>query len=430
MSTKSEKPRLGRGLSSLMGTPVAVRVPEVVATPHVGTAYTGQSKAASGSTMPSSPANKAVGSAKHGDPEKLEAAPRPSAAGDAGQARPVEAGRARGFGGVNPAAREVSPTDARGVAGAATKATARAVGDAPAGAGVPRGLVEIGVDRLVRGRFQPRRDLDEASLQRLASSIRASGVMQPIAVRELSADDDRRGSIGAARAGEDGAVYEVVAGERRWRAAMLAGLTHIPAVVSPLSDREAAEWAIVENVQREDLNTMDRAWGLRNLVEGFALQHAEVAERVGIDRSSVTNLLRLTELETSVQGLLREGTLGLGHGKALLGATSGAEREKLAKLAASQKWTVRRLERAVGALGVGAGSGGTASPKLGGTVGRDPLRADAAIRELEKQLGEHFGTRVRIMTGASRTKGRVVMDFYSLEHFDGLMSLMGVEIKS
>jgi ParB family chromosome partitioning protein len=443
MSTKSEKPRLGRGLSSLMGTPVAVRVPEVVPASKPGTAYNNeqggaQAKAATVVPLPKAPAAVArIAPAKPGGESG-----RGGIAEDVDPARlaEAEARRARVIESMNPSGRAVpsrgaSQTKPASVAASATPSTALSANQPVVvgglgGSGVPRGLVEIAVDRLVRGRFQPRRDLDEASLQRLAASIRASGVMQPIAVRELSADDDRRGSIGAARAGEDGAVYEVVAGERRWRAAMLAGLTHIPAVVSPLSDREAAEWAIVENVQREDLNTMDRAWGLRNLVEGFALQHAEVAERVGIDRSSVTNLLRLTELETSVQGLLREGALGLGHGKALLGATNGAEREKLAKLAASQKWTVRRLERAVGALGVGAGSGGTASPKLGGTVGRDPLRADAAIRELEKQLGEHLGTRVRIMTGASRTKGRVVMDFYSLEHFDGLMSLMGVEIKS
>jgi ParB family chromosome partitioning protein len=314
--------------------------------------------------------------------------------------------------------------------GASTPGVNAAIEDVGSPASVPaRGLVEISVAQLVRGRYQPRREMDESSLRSLAASIRASGVMQPIAVREIDASDDRVAPVRAV-VGAGAAVYEVVAGERRWRAAMLAGLTHIPAVLSTLSDREAAEWAIVENVQREDLNTMDRAWGLRNLVEGFGLQHGEVAERVGIERSSVTNLLRLTELETSVQSLLRDGALGLGHGKALLSANGGAEREKLAKMAASQKWSVRRLERAVGALGVGAAVPGQGTPKLGGTVGRDPLRADAAIRELEKQLGEHLGTRVRIMTGASRTKGRVVMDFYSLEHFDGLMGLMGVEIKS
>lgn len=414
MSTKSDKPRLGRGLSSLMGTPVPVKVPDAAALERV------EAKRASllaALNTPPKPAGKPMGSGAAAAPKPLMATPRDLVGG--GAARPSSGAAA-------------TPTVAAKTSDAREQPTVNVPATSAASAmlgATPRGLVEISVSQLVRGRYQPRREMDEASLQRLAASIRASGVMQPIAVREIAASDERCAAVRTS-VGADVAVYEVVAGERRWRAAMLAGLSHIPAVASPLTDREAAEWAIVENVQREDLNTMDRAWGLKNLVEGFGLQHAEVAERVGLDRSSVTNLLRLTELEMSVQGLLREGALGLGHGKALLSAGSGAERERLAKMAASQKWTVRRLERAVGALGVGSPGGGQVSPKLGGTVGRDPLRADAAIRELEKQLGEHLGTRVRIMTGASRTKGRVVMDFYSLEHFDGLMGLMGVEIKS
>ena len=197
--------------------------------------------------------------------------------------------------------------------------------------------------------------------------------------------------------------------------------------MAALTDREAAEWGVVENLQREDLNTMDRAFGLKNLLEQFGLSQPDVAERVGLDRSSVANLVRLTDLELPIQDMLREGKLGLGHGKALLSAPKGPSREKLASLAASQAWSVRRLERAAGANadpGVGF-SGSTAK-----ATASDPLRADAAIRELERQLGEHLGTRVRIATGASRTKGRVMLDFYTLEHFDGLMKLMGVELKS
>ncbi|MFM9958210.1 MAG: ParB/RepB/Spo0J family partition protein [Phycisphaerales bacterium] len=289
-------------------------------------------------------------------------------------------------------------------------------------------LVRIDVERLTPGRFQPRREMDEASLHGLAESIKASGVMQPLAVRALASASD-----GAPR-------YEIVAGERRWRAAKLAGLAHVPAVVTTLSDREAAEWAMVENLQREDLNAMERAWGLRNLVEAFALGHAEVAARIGLDRSSVSNMIRLTELEASIQALLRNGELGIGHGKALLSAPPGVGREKLATLSAGQKWSVRRLERAVGALSVQAelgnasptlgGNGSPAVTKIGGSAGGDPLRADAAIRELERQLGEHLGTKVRIATGASRTKGRIMIEFFSVEHFDGLMGQMGVVISS
>ncbi len=290
--------------------------------------------------------------------------------------------------------------------------------------------MQIEVERLTPGRFQPRREMDEASLRGLAESIKASGVMQPLAVRALG----ESAGVGGAR------MYEIVAGERRWRAAKMAGLTRVPAVIASLSDREAAEWAMVENLQREDLNAMERAWGLRNLVEAFGLGHTEVAARIGLERSSVSNMIRLTELEVSIQSLLRSGALGLGHGKALLSAPAGPEREKLAGLCAGQKWSVRRLERAVGALSVkeemGRGEGASASgvsagaSKLGGPAGGDPLRADAAIRELERQMGEHLGTRVRIATGASRTKGRIMIDFYSLEHFDGLMGQMGVVISS
>lgn len=271
----------------------------------------------------------------------------------------------------------------------------------------------LDIATIVPGRFQPRRELSEESISRLAASIRAAGVMQPIAVRPLpESDSDTRG-----------ALWELVAGERRWRAAKAAGLSTVPAVVTSLSDRDAAEWSLVENLQREDLNTMDRAWGLKNLVARFSLTHAEVADRVGLDRSTVANIIRLTELEPSIQAMLQKGELSLGHGKALLSLAPGTQRERTARLAADQGWSVRRLERAAGA------PDSANTPGIGGTHAITPTRADAAIRDLERQLGEHLGTKARIITGASRSKGRIVLDFYSLEHFDGLMKSMGVEIR-
>jgi ParB family chromosome partitioning protein len=149
--------------------------------------------------------------------------------------------------------------------------------------------------------FQPRKSFDDGDLDQLAESIRRAGMMQPVVVRPGASGD-----------------YELIAGERRWRAAKKIGLERMPAVVRDLPDEDAAELAIIENVQRKDLSAMERAWGFRTLADRFGLSHAQVAERVGLERSSVTNLVRLTELEQSIQDLLHTGAIGSGHGKALL----------------------------------------------------------------------------------------------------------------
>ena len=383
MADKNTKPRLGRGLSSLLQTTVKV---------DVGT---------SNITVPAVVPGPVVAAAVSG----------PATAPKAAAMNPAGAPQSRG-GGIAPAAPVASVAKP---AAPALKARPAAPGSpAPAASTAVGGLHSLALDSIVVGRFQPRREIDVASLEGLTASIRSSGVMQPIAVRPLSGDDSRSAL---------GASWEIVAGERRWRAAKLAGLQHVPAVISDLSDREAAEWGLVENLQREDLNPMDRAWGLRNLVEGFNLAHAEAATRVGLDRSSVSNLVRLTELEAPIQELLRTGSLGLGHGKALLAHPAGPGREKLAKLAASQGWSVRRLERAAGV------NPGTPSESGGIVRSGDATKADAAIRDLERQLSDHLGTKVRVMTGGSRSRGRIVIDFYSLEHFDGLTAMMGFKMQ-
>lgn len=242
--------------------------------------------------------------------------------------------------------------------------------------------------------FQPRTTFDPAELAGLAESIRQAGVIQPILVR---------------RAGEVG-TYELVAGERRWRAAEMAGLETIPALVLVLSDEEAAEWALVENLQRADLNPMERARALKMLSEQFGLTHGRIAERVGLERSSVANLVRLTELEDEVQELIAGGKLGAGHGKALLGVEAGERRILLAMRAAEEEWPVRRLERSVREDGAGSVRRARAAP--------------AALTDLERRLGEHLGTRVRIHTVRDGTRGRISIEFYGLDHFDGLMSKM------
>lgn len=348
-SSAADRPRrLGRGLSSLLGAPVAVEIP--------------------------------TGAGASGEVEP----PRP-----------------------RPPSRE-----------AAESAPSHGPGDAAAGAS---SIVMIPIDRIVPNRFQPRRAFEEAGLAELAASIRSAGVVQPVLVR-------RR----AQAAG--GAEFELVAGERRWRASRLAGLDRVPAVVGELSDEQAAEWALIENVQRTDLSAMETAYALRELCERFSLTHGTAAEKLGIDRTSVTNLIRLTELEPEVRDLLERGELSAGHGKLLLSMKPGAARVGLAKRAAASGWSVRRLGSVVGV----ASRGGEA-PKAEG-AGLDPETPDrrgfprealahAGMRELEKQLGEHLGTKVQIRVRLGGKRGSLLVHFYDLDHFDGLMGKMGFVMK-
>jgi len=268
----------------------------------------------------------------------------------------------------------------------------------------------IDLDEIVPSSFQPREVFDENALAGLAASIRSSGVMQPTLVRRSAGNPGK---------------WELVAGERRWRAARIAGLTHIPGIVVELDDLQAAEWALVENVQREDLSAMERARALRGLVDDFGVSHQDLGERVGLDRSSVTNLIRLTELETEVQALLSHqagtaaGQLSLGHGKALLGAKAGAARVALALRAARESWSVRRLEQAV------RETQEKAIPKRGSQTKRT---IHPQIADIERQLGEAFGTKVRLATSGDGTRGRITIDFYGVEHFEGIVRTLGVRI--
>lgn len=290
--------------------------------------------------------------------------------------------------------------------GALSGQTREAAPDAAPPSIASSGFRRIPIDDIVPNRFQPRRDIDQGALERLRDSIKAAGIMQPIAVRPRAA-----GSGG-------GEAWELVAGERRWRAARLAGFTHVPAVVAELDDKDAAEWAVVENLQREDLNPIDRAWAFRSLAERFSMPHRTIAERVGLDRSSITNLIRLTELETEIQSLIAAGTLSTGHAKALLSLPAGADRVRLARQAAEQAWPVRRLER----LGAQSQQGVADAP--------GPARSPSAHADLERQLSEHLGTRVGIQTDAAGSKGRISITFFSLDHFDEIVGRLGFRYKS
>jgi ParB family chromosome partitioning protein len=318
-----------------------------------------------------------------------------------------------------PAAAVVEPkATPRGGGVASVPAPAPAPVQAPApGEPSPERVARIPVDAVEPSPFQPRRTFDEAQLAELAASIRSAGVVQPILVRP------RPGAKGGAGGG---ARYELIAGERRWRASRLAGLTHVPAVVSELGDEQAAEWALIENLQRADLSPMERAHAIKGLCERFGLTHAQVAEKLGIDRSSATNLVRLTELEEPVRALLDSGALSAGHGKALLSAPAGEARVNLAKIAAAQGWSVRRLEQAA-TRRAEATAGDAPAPNV--RISESALSKAAALRDLEKQLGEHLGTNVRIRASAGGKRGSVVIRFYDLDHFDGLMGKMGFVLK-
>lgn len=269
-------------------------------------------------------------------------------------------------------------------------------------------VISIPVAAIRVSPYQPRRTFDDKALEELARSIKASGVMQPILVRPVQP-----------AAGE--IQFELIAGERRWRAAQRAGLSGLPAIVRELSNSTAAEWALVENVQREDLNPMDRAFALRSLLTNFGLTHDELGERLGLDRSTITNLLRLAALEQEIADLIVAGKLSGGHGKALLGIQNSGKRVEIARLAAQFGWSVRKVEAVASEIAQGAGPAG----KSGGVAPTEVSPRHAVLRDLERQIGAHLGTKVQIQTDPAGKRGRLIIEFYGLDHFDGVVTKLG-----
>lgn len=265
-------------------------------------------------------------------------------------------------------------------------------------------FVMVDVARVMGNRYQPRRLVHDAGLAGLADSIKRTGLMQPIIVRPAPGDGGARGY-----------EWELVAGERRLRAAELAGVLRLPALVRALSDEEAAEWALVENVQREDLNPIDRAAAFQRLAADFRLTHAQIAERVGLERSTVANLVRLVELEEPIQDLVAQGALSMGHARALLGWPPGPRRTALAQRVADEGWSVRRLEQAFHQM--------VAGPR----VVAPPAPRPAPVAEIEKRLAEHLATKVEVRVDKSGKRGSVVIRFYDVDHFDGLLTRMGLK---
>jgi ParB family chromosome partitioning protein len=247
----------------------------------------------------------------------------------------------------------------------------------------PAGLESIPVEQIDPNPFQPRRAFPDSGLKELADSIRASGLVQPVLARRA----DKR--------------FQLVVGERRWRAAKLAGLETIPAVIRNLGDREALELALTENLLREDLNPIETAHGLRALQEKHGLTHEEIAGRLGVNRSTVTNSLRLLRLPEEVQLLLEEGKITAGHARAILGLKTEAEQAKLARLIRDEGLSVREAE-AYAAWAPPPADAPSPEEKL------DP-NVRAAVLELERTLG----TRVKIL--GSPQSGRIEIRYYSAE---------------
>jgi len=261
----------------------------------------------------------------------------------------------------------------------------------------PSDLRELPVDLLQRGQYQPRVDMHEDTLAELAESIKVQGVVQPIVVRPvITASAERR--------------YEIVAGERRWRAAQLAGLHTVPAIVRDIPDDAAVAVALIENIQRENLNPIEEARSLARLVQQFEMTHAEAAEAVGRSRAAVSNLLRLLELPPDVMQLLEKRQLDMGHARALLGVASPERLVELARQAARDGWSVRETERAVQRL---------AAAKSGKRHEATPAK-DPNVRSLEKDLGERLGTSVAIEAG--RKGGRIVIRYGSNDELDGILA--------
>jgi len=274
---------------------------------------------------------------------------------------------------------------------------------APTAMDAPPALQSIPVEQIIANRRQPRLDFDAMALQALAESIKTAGLMQPVMVRPM------------------GSGYELIAGERRWRAAKLIGLTQIPAVVRAVDDQTAAELAVIENIQREDLNPIERAQALRRLSDEFALTHQQIAEKVGLDRASVSNLLRLSDLDPSTSEHVRAGRLSQGHAKALLAIVDVSARSQFAASAMKDEWSVRELERRIQI----AQKGGAIVPRATPGASKEVTARDANVADLERQLADHLGTRVRIQLGRKKGSGRLIVEFYNLDQFDGLMGKMG-----
>jgi len=259
-------------------------------------------------------------------------------------------------------------------------------------------LTALAIERIRPGKYQPRSQIDDAALEELAASIRAQGVIQPVVVREIGLGD-----------------YELIAGERRWRASRKAGLAEIPAVIRCVSDEAALAMGLIENIQRQELDPIEEARGLKRLIDEFALTHEAAAEAVGRSRSAVSNLLRLLALPEPVQQMLHDGRLEMGHARALL-ALPVLEQISLAQQVAADGLTVREVEQK--------------AQQQDAKVGRKPAvpQQDADVRRLAETLSEQLGMSVSLRN-AARGNGKLIIEYANLDELDRLLEKLQAKSK-
>lgn len=253
-------------------------------------------------------------------------------------------------------------------------------------------LQTLSIELIQRSQFQPRTRFDEEELESLAASIRSKGIIQPIVVRPV-----------------DGGKFEIIAGERRWRAAQLAALHQMPAVIRDVTDGDAMAMALIENIQRQDLNPIDEANALQRLLDEFEMTHQQVADAVGRSRAAVTNLLRLRSLQPAVIELVESGQLEMGHARALLGADQ-TNQLTLAKKVTKERLSVRQTEALVKKSNNAENKPATKKPK----------KADPNITQLEQDLAGKLGAKVKLDHGSSGT-GKLVISYNSLDELDGIL---------
>ena len=262
-------------------------------------------------------------------------------------------------------------------------------------------VLELALDAITPNPHQPRRSFNQAALEELAASLKSTGMIQPIIVR----------SMGEGR-------YELVAGERRWRAAQLAGLPTISAIARDVDRLTQAQMALIENIQREDLNPLDRAMAYRELIGQLGLSQGELAGRLGEDRSTVNHYLRLLELPAKLQDYIRDGRISLGHARVLLTIDNQAEQERIGELIVSQGLSIRNVERLLNTL-----SGKPLkAPKA-------PAASPAHLADLEKTLARSLGMRVQLKAGSVKGRGRVTIHYASLDQFDAFLSRLGITVE-
>lgn len=264
-------------------------------------------------------------------------------------------------------------------------------------------LSYISLDAITPNPYQPRQQISDDTINQLAASIKQDGLMQPIVVRPTATPNQ----------------YQLVAGERRWRAAQTANLTQLPAIIHDLTDQQLAEWAIIENLQRQDLNPIERAHAFQRLIDNFHMTHDNIANRVGIERPTVSNSLRLLDLHEEIQLAITTNLLTAGHGRALLPITEPNTQLAIARRAIASAWSVRTTELTVRRLI------NTANPTINARI---PKARSPHLDDLEQQIAAALQTKVHIKTSRKKGSGSLIIEFYDLDQFDDLLKRLGIDI--